>query len=160
MELCFDSYFYEINGSNKIKINRWYYKSNWKIDAKPDTVKTVKIIETVKEEIVNKPIENIIKHEVLKQEIKEITNEELALNIAPLEIIDAIPKLEFETPLMNFQWLSLNKILWKKSKKRDWNRKSSRSFYNPIEEVEYVPFEDESDESSDLYTRLTEKSLW
>ena len=129
-----------------------------KIDAKPETVKTVKIIETVKEEIINKPIENIIKPEVLKQEIKEITNEEVASNIAPLEIINAIPKLEFETPFDELPIVKPEQNIVKEEQKKEIEiQKVEEFFHNPIEEVEYVPFEDESDESSDLYTRLTEK---
>lgn len=129
-----------------------------KIDAKPDSVKTVKIIETVKEEIVNKPIENIIKQEVLKQEIKEIRQEELVSNTAPLEIIDAIPVLEFETPFDELPMVKPEQNIENEEPKKEIEiEKAQEIFYKPIEEVEYVPFVDESDESSDLYTRLTEK---
>ncbi len=138
-----------------------------KIEAKAEVLKPVKVVEIPKEEI---KIEDI-KEEKIVEKVEEKVDEEkkeeiyqTSTNITSLDILDSIPKLEFETPfdelpkVAPISQIIQQEIIKKEIVKEDKKEVEIEEFsYSATEDIEYIPFVDESDESSDLYTKLTEK---
>ena len=133
-----------------------------KIEPKPETTKVAKVTENILEEpiSVKEPIETLIKVESISKEINvniEVEDKMIS-NTTSLNIIaDAIPALEFQTPFDELPTIKPEEDFSKEEISAVEIEKIEEILYNPVEEIEYVPFVEERDESIDLYTKLTEK---
>ncbi|QKJ27819.1 DNA polymerase III subunit gamma/tau [Aliarcobacter cibarius] len=133
-----------------------------KIEPKPETTKVAKVIENILEEpiSVKEPIETLIKVESISKEINvniEVEDKMIS-NTTSLNIIaDAIPALKFQTPFDELPTIKPEEDFSKKEISAVEIEKIEEILYNPVEEIEYIPFVEERDESIDLYTKLTEK---
>ena len=133
-----------------------------KIEPKPETTKVAKVIENILEEpiSVKEPIETLIKVESISKEINvniEVEDKMIS-NTTSLNIIaDAIPALEFQTPFDELPTIKPEEDFSKEEISAVEIEKIEEILYNPVEEIEYIPFVEERDESIDLYTKLTEK---
>ncbi|WP_198304639.1 DNA polymerase III subunit gamma/tau [Arcobacter vandammei] len=131
-----------------------------KIEAKADIVKPVKVVEVQKEEP-KLEIQNIVKEEPIKEKVEEEKEEPKIENNISLNTIDAISKIEFETPFDELPTVApVLQNIEQTATIQEVEQKEVivQNVVSSLEqEIEYIPFEDESDESSDLYTQLTEK---
>ena len=133
-----------------------------KIEPKPETTKVAKVTENILEEpiSVKEPIETLIKVESISKEINvniEVEDKMIS-NTTSLNIIaDAIPALEFQTPFDELPTIKPEEDFSKEEISAVEIEKIEEILYNPVEEIEYIPFVEERDESIDLYTKLTEK---